>query len=106
MKAHGLAESNLPLSLTFDPPDLIERAARGEGWTDAEREHCARIVRDAFEETFLVKRVQSAGSGLIAYGDSFSMETVTFQGSNKKPVLRAFEDLSRSLLQRARERET
>jgi hypothetical protein len=51
------------MALTFIPPDLIERAAREERWTDSDRRHCSRMLRQAFEESFQVKEIQRNVNG-------------------------------------------
>jgi ornithine cyclodeaminase/alanine dehydrogenase-like protein (mu-crystallin family) len=38
------------MALTLIPSDLIEQAAREEKWTDSDRRHCSRILRQAFEQ--------------------------------------------------------
>jgi hypothetical protein len=87
------------VSVTFRPPDLIDRAAQEENWTTSDQEHCDRMLRDAFEESFQVKEIQRTATGLIAYGAPFiSLESVTFMEGAEKPVLQALADLSRKLL--------
>jgi hypothetical protein len=81
------------------PPDLLERAAHEEHWTDSDRQHCSRMLRLAFEESFQVKEIQRSVNGLIAYDSPFvSFEPVRFQEGAEKPVLHALEDLSKKLL--------
>ena len=76
------------MSLTFIPPDLIEQAAHKEHWTDSDRQHCSRMLRQAFEESFQVKEIQRSVNGLIAYDSPFvSFESVHFQEGAEKPVL-------------------
>lgn len=95
------------MPITFDPPDLIEQAAREEKWTDSDRRHCERIVREAFEESFQVKMIQRTGIGLIAYDAPFAtFMSVLFQEGAEMPVLHALEDLSRKLLNAKHERES
>ena len=87
------------MALTFIPPDLLERAAHEEHWTDSDRQHCSRMLRQAFEESFQVKEIQRSVNGLIAYDSPFvSFEPVRFQEGAEKPVLQALEDLSKKLL--------
>ena len=87
------------MALTFIPSDLIEQAAREENWTDSDRQHCSRMLRQAFEESFQVKEIQRSVNGLIAYDSPFvSFESVRFPEGAEKPVLQAFEDLSKKLL--------
>ena len=87
------------MALTFIPSDLIEQAARGENWTDSDRQHCSRMLRQAFEESLQVKELQRSVNGLIAYDSPFvSFESVRFQEGAEKPVLQALEDLSKKLL--------
>ena len=87
------------MALTFIPPDLLERAAHEEHWTDSDRQHCSRMLRQAFEESFQVKEIQRSVNGLIAYDSPFvSLEPVRFQEGAEKPVLQALEDLSKKLL--------
>ena len=87
------------MALTFIPSDLIEQAAREENWTDSDRQHCSRMLRQAFEESFQVKEIQRSVDGLIAYDSPFvSFESVRFQKGAEKPVLQALEDLSKKLL--------
>ena len=87
------------MALTFIPPDFVERAAREERWTDSDRRHCSRMLRQAFEESFQVKEIQRSVNGLIAYDSPFvSLEPVRFQKGAEKPVLQALEDLSKKLL--------
>jgi hypothetical protein len=94
------------VSLTFDPPDLIERAAQTENWTDDDRADCAGMLRQAFEKSFQVRHIQRAGPSLIAYDAPFSgLESVRFQENAEKPVLQALADLSKRLLRVKHERE-
>ena len=87
------------MALTLIPPDLIEQAAREEHWTDSDRQHCSRMLTQAFEESFQVKEIQRSVNGLIAYDSPFvSFEPVRFQKGAEKPVLQALEDLSKKLL--------
>src|SRR6266849_3316824 len=87
------------MALTFIPSDLIEQAAREENWTVSDRQHCSRMLRQAFEESFQVKEIQRNVNGLIAYDSPFvSFEPVRFQEGAVKPVLQALEDLSQKLL--------
>ena len=87
------------MSLTFIPPDLIEQAAHKEHWTDSDRQHCSRMLRQAFEESFQVKEIQRSVDGLIAYDSPFvSFESVRFQKGAEKPVLQALDELSKKLL--------
>ena len=87
------------MALTFIPSDLIEQAAREEHWTDSDRQHCSRMLRQAFEESFQVKEIQRSVNGLIAYDSPFvSFGPVRFQKGAEKPVLQALEDLSKRLL--------
>ena len=87
------------MALTFIPPDFVERAAREERWTDSDRRHCSRMLRQAFEESFQVKEIQRSVNDLIAYDSPFvSFESVRFQKGADKPVLQALEDLSKKLL--------
>ena len=44
------------MALAFIPPDLIEQAAREENWTDSDRQHCSRMLRQAFEESLQGER--------------------------------------------------
>jgi hypothetical protein len=94
------------VSITFDPPDLIETAAQTENWTDDDQAHCARMLREAFEDAFQVKLLQRAGQGLIAYDAPFSsFESVDIQENVPKPVLQAITDLSKHLLRVKHEQE-
>jgi hypothetical protein len=87
------------MALTFIPSDLIEQAAREENWTDSDRQHCSRMLRQTFEESFEVKEIQRSVNGLIAYDSPFvSFEPIRFQKGAEKPVLQALEDLSKKLL--------
>jgi hypothetical protein len=87
------------MALTLIPSDLIEQVARAENWTDSDRQHCSRMLREAFEESFQVKEIQRSANGLIAYDSPFvSFESVRFQEGANKPVLQALEDLSKKLL--------
>jgi hypothetical protein len=87
------------MPLTFIPSDLIEQAAREENWTDSDKQHCSRMPRQAFEESFQVKEIQRSVNGLIAYDSPFvSLESVRFQEGAEQPVLQALEDLSKKLL--------
>jgi hypothetical protein len=87
------------MALTFIPSDLIEQAAHEERWTESDRQHCSRMLRQAFEESFQVKEIQRTVNGLIAYDAPFvSFESVRFQEGAEKPVLQALEDLSKKLL--------
>jgi hypothetical protein len=87
------------MALTFIPSDLIEQAAREENWTDSDRQHCSRMLRQAFEESLEVKEIQRSVNGLIAYDSPFvSFEPVRFAEGAEKPVLQALEDLSKKLL--------
>ncbi len=87
------------MALTFIPSDLIEQAACEEKWTDSDRQHCSRMLRQAFEESFEVKEIQRSVNGLIAYDSPFaSFEPVRFAEGAEKPVLQALEDLSQKLL--------
>jgi len=87
------------MALTFIPSDLIEQAAREENWTDSDRQHCSRMLRQAFEESFQVKEIQRSVDGLIAYDSPFvSFELARFPEGAEKPVLQALEDLSKKLL--------
>ena len=87
------------MALTFMPSDLIEQAAREENWTGSDRQHCSRMLRQAFEESFQVKELQRSANGLIAYDSPFvSFESVRSQEGAEKPVLQALEDLSKKLL--------
>jgi hypothetical protein len=87
------------MALTFIPPDFVEQAAREEHWTDSDRQHCSRMLRQAFEESFQVKEIQRSVNALIAYDSPFvSFESVRFQEGAEKPVLQALEDLSKKLL--------
>ena len=87
------------MALTFIPSDLIEQAAREENWTDSDRQHCSRMLRQAFEESFQVKEIQRSVDGLIAYDSPFvSFESARFPEGAEKPVLQALEDLSKKLL--------
>jgi len=85
--------------MTFEPPDLIERAAEAERWDERDRAHVARIVREAFGHSFGVKTIQQTSAGLIAYDADFvSFASQPFRGGAEQPVLRCLEDLSRQLL--------
>jgi hypothetical protein len=85
--------------LTFDPPDLIEKAARAEGWTASDWRHWEKMRTLAFEEAFDVKQIQRTGIGLIAYDSRYSnFESVLFEEHAEKPTLSALGDLSRKLL--------
>ncbi len=87
------------VALTFIPSDLIDQAAREENWTDSDRQHCSRMLRQAFEESFEVKEIQRNVNGLIAYDSPFvSFEPVRFQEGAEQPVLQALVDLSKKLL--------
>ena len=92
-------QRNKGMALTFIPSDLIEQAAREEHWTDSDRQHCSRMLRQAFDESFQVKEIQRSINGLIAYDSPFvSFESVRFQEGAEKLVLQALEDLSKKLL--------
>jgi hypothetical protein len=110
MRSRGLYELatyRVSVPIRFDPPDLIEGAAQEESWTDSDRQHVIRIVRQAFEESFQVKQIQRTSIGLIAYDAPFTnLESVLFVEGAEKPVLRALEDLSRQLLNVKHERDT
>jgi hypothetical protein len=88
------------MAVAFRPHDLLERAAQeDENWTEEDRRHCARMLHDAFEESFQVEEIQQTQAGLIAYGAPFiSVESVRFEESEEKPVLQALEALSKKLL--------
>lgn len=93
------------MALTFDPSDLLERAAANEKWTDSDRDYVDRIVREAFEESFQVKQIQRTSIGLIAYDVPFStFQSVLFAEGHEKPVLHALEELSKQLLNVKHER--
>jgi hypothetical protein len=95
----GGAQRDKRMALTLIPSDLIEQAAREEHWTDSDRQHCSRMLRQAFEESFQVKEIQRSINALIAYDSPFvSFESVRFQTGAEKPVLQALEDLSKKLL--------
>jgi len=42
---------------------LIEQAAREENWTDPDRQHCSRMLRQAFEKSFQVTEIQRNVNG-------------------------------------------
>jgi hypothetical protein len=67
------------LPIKFGPPDPIDNTASEEEWTDSDRQHCERMLREAFEESFNVRMIQNTGIGLNAEDAPFvSFESMPF----------------------------